>query len=165
MLILIGLLSFFIFIVPVWYKYALTLGVIAAGAGLAVIGALAALTGKTPDIPLFANYYSPVFRFAFPQMDRLSAVFAAIVSLTTFSITLYARDDLKRVTAHFSAVQLSVQFFALSVMFYSMLGVTLFRGGFAFLTAWELMTIASFVLILSRGESGKSGVRRSITSS
>ena len=41
---------------------------------------------------------------------------------------------------------------ALATMFYAMLGVVTSEGGFSFLFFWELMTVASFLLILFDAE-------------
>ena len=151
-LIAVALLSLLVFAVPVRYKYALTLGLVAAGVVFTAIEAGTALAGIPSGISLYDNCNSPLFGSALPRMDRLSAIFALVIAATTLSTTLYARDYVKAYAAQKSAAHLSVHYFAWTTMFFSMLFVVVFQTGFAFLTAWELMTISSFLLILFEGE-------------
>ncbi|MFR4236930.1 MAG: proton-conducting transporter membrane subunit, partial [Alistipes onderdonkii] len=64
----------------------------------------------------------------------------------------YARGYLAGYLDRKQPVQISLHYFALAIMFFSMLLVVLFRDGFGFLFSWESMTIASFVLILFDAE-------------
>ena len=51
-----------------------------------------------------------------------------------------------------SPAHISLHYTALATMFYAMLGVVTSEGGFSFLFFWELMTVASFLLILFDAE-------------
>ena len=152
MLILIALLSLLVFVVPVRYKYALTLGVICAGVIAAIAVAVFVLADLPVDILPAEKLLSPLFGYIVLYVDRLSAIFLLIISVAVFSVTLYARDYVKAYTGRKSPAHLSVHYFSLMAMFFSMLFVVMFRSGFGFLVAWEIMTLASFLLILFRGE-------------
>lgn len=86
------------------------------------------------------------------SMDGLSALFVLIVSIGGIAATLYARGYLARYLASKSSAHISLHYTALAVMFYAMLGVITSDGGFSFLFFWELMTVASFLLILFDAE-------------
>jgi formate hydrogenlyase subunit 3/multisubunit Na+/H+ antiporter MnhD subunit len=158
MLIVFALISLSIFVVPVRYKYGAALTVVVLTSVAAGAAALLSLTGSLAEIPLAGNYHHPLFRSALPRMDGLSALFVLLICTATLAVTLYARDYLKAYSARKAPVQLSVHYVALVWMFIAMLAVVIFRGGFAFLAAWETMTIASFALILFEAE--KREVRR-----
>ena len=152
MLFVIAILSLLVFVVPVRYKYGLTLGVVCAGAAASLLTALTALS-VFPGEPLrFGGYYHPLFGAVFPQVDKLSAIFILVISVATLSAMLYARDYVKAYTGRKSGAHLSIHYFSLSALFFSMLFVVIFQAGFPFLMAWELMTIASFLLILFESE-------------
>jgi formate hydrogenlyase subunit 3/multisubunit Na+/H+ antiporter MnhD subunit len=158
MLIALALLSLSIFAMPARYKFGAALTIVGLTAAAAVAAALFSLAGSAAQIPLAENYHSPFFRSALPRMDGLSALFVLLICAATLAATLYARDSLKAYSARKAPVQLSVHYVALIWMFIAMLAVVIFRGGFAFLAAWETMTIASFALILFEAE--KREVRR-----
>ena len=64
----------------------------------------------------------------------------------------YSRGYLAAELAHKSPAHVSLHYTALTVMYYAMLGVVLSDGGYSFLFFWELMTVASFLLILFEAE-------------
>lgn len=82
------------------------------------------------------------------SMDALSALFVLIIALGAVAATLYSRGYLAHTLRQKSPAHVSLHYTALVVMFYAMLGVVLSDGGFSFLFFWELMTVASFLLIL-----------------
>ena len=82
------------------------------------------------------------------SMDGLSALFVVIISVGAVAAVLYSRGYLAHCLAEKSPAHISLQYTALVAMFYAMLGVVLSDGGFSFLFFWELMTVASFLLIL-----------------
>ncbi|MDR0954817.1 MAG: NADH-quinone oxidoreductase subunit E [Rikenellaceae bacterium] len=145
MLILLGLLSLLVFVVPMRWKYGLTLGVVGAGALAGIAVGVASLSGIIQQCGL-------LFYPAFVPVDGLSAIFLLIICVGAVAVTLYARDYLKPYTSKKSPVHFSLHYTALVWMFLSMIGVVLCRDTYPFLTCWELMTLASFVLILFEGE-------------
>lgn len=82
------------------------------------------------------------------SMDGLSALFVVIISVGAVAAVLYSRGYLAHCLAEKSPAHISLHYTALVAMFYAMLGVVLSDGGFSFLFFWELMTVASFLLIL-----------------
>ncbi len=157
MLILLAILSLFVFVVPRKFKYGFTLGVVAFGAVIAVLEAVRAFNDDF-GLTRHVNSYNNLFGNDYPAVDTLSAIFLIIIAIAAVSVTIYSRDYLKPYLAKKSAAHLSIHYAALAVMFFSMVFVVTFRGGYSFLFAWELMTIASFLLILFGGE--KREVRR-----
>ena len=147
MLILLGLISLLVFAVPVRWKYGLTLGVTSAGVLLAL--GRAVVTLSPISLPSGVIPYSPL---AWPVIDKLSAVFLLIISVAMMSVMLYGRDYIKAHTGRKSAAHLSVHYVSLVWMFLAMMRVVTCRDGFDFLICWELMTLASFLLILFEGD-------------
>jgi len=158
MLIVVALLSLLLFVVPTRYKYVCALTLICGTVGAAVAAAVGALAGGGGGIPTAGRFDNLFFGSARSGIDGLSALFVAIVAVAAVSATLYARDYLKAHSGHKTPAQLSVHYIALIFMTAAMLAVVVCRDGFAFLAAWETMTLASFVLILFEAE--KREVRR-----
>ncbi|MDE5906348.1 MAG: NADH-quinone oxidoreductase subunit E, partial [Alistipes sp.] len=86
------------------------------------------------------------------SMDSLSAFFVLLIVLGAIAATLYSRGYLAHALAHKSPAHVSLHYTSLVVMSLSMLGVVTSDGGFSFLFFWELMTVASFLLILFDAE-------------
>ena len=82
------------------------------------------------------------------SMDTLSALFVLIIGIGSVASAAYSRGYLAAELAHKSPAHVSLHYTALTVMYYAMLGVVCSDGGFSFLFFWELMTVASFLLIL-----------------
>lgn len=143
MLIAIALLSLLVFAVPVRWKYGLALGVVGLGILFALTVAVSSFSGCV---------WAGKPGLLFPLADKLSALFLVILSVATLSVILYARDYVKAYAEKKSAAHISVHYLSFTWMFLAMQGVVLFREGFAFLISWELMTLASFLLILFEGE-------------
>jgi formate hydrogenlyase subunit 3/multisubunit Na+/H+ antiporter MnhD subunit len=157
MLILLAVLSLLVFAVPRKFKYGFTLGVVSFGA---VIAALEAVRAFVDDFgsTRHANSYNRLFGNDYPAVDTLSALFLVIIAIAAVSVVIYSRDYIKPYLVRKSDAHLSVHYLALAGMFFAMVFVVTFRGGFSFLFSWELMTLASFALILFGGE--KREVRR-----
>lgn len=127
-----------------------TLAVVAAGALWASATAVGVLAGGH-TVRLWAT---DVFLFGSDagSMDPLSALFALIVSVGAVAAVLYSRGYLAHYLGRKSPAHISLHYTALATMFYAMLGVVTSEGGFSFLFFWELMTVASFLLILFDAE-------------
>ena len=149
-IIALAVLSAAVFAVPLRAKWWTALAVVGAGAAIASAEALSVLaSGACVQYPAASNV---VFGSGFGTADPLSAVFLLIVSWAGVAVTVYARGYLAGYLDRKQPVQISLHYFALAIMFFSMLLVVLFRDGFGFLFSWESMTIASFVLILFDAE-------------
>ena len=135
-----------IFAAPLKAKVWATLAVVAAGALWASATAVGVLAGGH-TVRLWAT---DVFLFGSDagSMDPLSALFALIVSVGAVAAVLYSRGYLAHYLGRKSPTHISLHYTALATMFYAMLGVVTSEGGFSFLFFWELMTVASFLLIL-----------------
>lgn len=86
------------------------------------------------------------------SMDPLSALFAAVIAIGSVAATLYARGYLEHCLDRKSPAHVALHYVALVTMSVSMTGVVCSDGGFSFLFFWELMTVASFLLILFDAE-------------
>ena len=139
-----------IFAAPLKAKVWATLAVVAAGALWASATAGGVLAGGH-TVRLWAT---DVFLFGSDagSMDPLSALFALIVSVGALAAVLYSRGYLAHYLGRKSPAHISLHYTALATMFYAMLGVVTSEGGFSFLFFWELMTVASFLLILFDAE-------------
>ena len=149
-------LGLLLFAVPVRRKWTVAMVLTTVAAVAACWEALTVLV--SPGEAVFGCYPSLLFGTGIGVVDDLSAVFMLILSVAAVSVTLYARGYLAPYREKKTPVQFSLHYFALLLMYLSMLGVVIFRDAFRFLFAWELMTIASFLLILFDGERRK--VRR-----
>jgi formate hydrogenlyase subunit 3/multisubunit Na+/H+ antiporter MnhD subunit len=80
--------------------------------------------------------------------DRLSAVFILIISFTVATAFVYSAGYLKPYTLSKPELWTKLHYAAMLWLYLSMIAVVLFRNGFAFLVAWEIMTVSSFVLVI-----------------
>lgn len=135
-----------IFTTPLRAKAWTALVLTAVGALAATIRALGVLAGTTPAM-LWSVPGAP-FGGDTGSMDGLSALFAVLISIGSVASVLYSRGYLAHTLAEKSPAHVSLHYTSLTVMFYAMLGVVCSDGGFSFLFFWELMTVASFLLIL-----------------
>lgn len=157
MLVILAVLSLLVFAVPYRFKFWFTLLVILLGAVVSCAETVSLFISPMDRI-VYGNNYNALFLFDFPVMDLLSALFVVITSIAAVSVTFYAKGYVAAYEDRKSPVQISLHYAALALMYFSMVSVVMFRGGFAFLFAWELMTITSFILVLFEGE--KREVRR-----
>lgn len=139
-----------LFAAPLKAKVWAALALIAAGAFTASAAAVSVLAGGH-TVRLWAT---DVFLFGSDagSMDGLSALFVLIVCVGAVAAVLYSRGYLAHYLDRKSPAHISLHYTALVVMFYAMLGVVTSEGGFSFLFFWELMTVASFLLILFDAE-------------
>lgn len=155
-LIWLPVLAILVFLIPRQGKWFWTLGIVAVGAILSVVEALGVLTQDA--IQVYRGVSNVLFGDQYEVVDALSALFFLILSLAAVSVTFYARGYVEPHAQQKPQVQVSLHYFCLMVMYFSMLMVVVARDGFLFLFAWELMTLASFLLVLFNGDKPK--VRR-----
>ena len=91
---------------------------------------------------------SPIFGIESLSIDSLSAFMLLIIGISGIATILYSRGYLEHYLKEKSSAHISLHYLALVVMIISMMLVVISSGGFSFLLAWEMMTIASFILIL-----------------
>ncbi|WP_416996556.1 proton-conducting transporter membrane subunit [Alistipes dispar] len=139
-----------LFAAPLRCKAPAALAIVGAGALWGCTQAVATLAG----VPERLLWLLPgtLFGGDSGSMDSLSALFVLIVSVGSLAATAYSRGYLARYLPLKSPAHISLHYTALVVLFYAMLGVVLSDGGYSFLFFWELMTVASFLLILFDAE-------------
>ena len=135
-----------IFAAPLRCKAWTALGLVSVGALWGVIRASLVLAGG--GVPLLWSVGGTLFGGDTGSMDPLSAFFVLIISVGGVASTLYSRGYLAHTLPAKSPAHVSLHYASLTVMCYAMLGVVCSDGGFSFLFFWELMTVASFLLVL-----------------
>lgn len=128
-----------------------------AALGLTLIGTLA--VGIRAAATLAGVHYGPLWVISGTpfggdsgSMDGLSALFVLVIAIGSVAAVLYSQGYLARHLQHKSPAHVSLHYTSLVTMCYAMLGVVLSDGGYSFLFFWELMTVASFLLILFDAE-------------
>ncbi|HTE29809.1 MAG TPA: proton-conducting transporter membrane subunit [Chryseolinea sp.] len=139
------LLSFGIFIVPKTWKYSLGLVLHIMVVVSTGTWAFESLVNGTQTIALGVATWSGPIELV---IDSLSAFFMLIINLICFCGILYAGGYLKPYLPKKRSVFISLHLFSFLWLHGSMLMVTAMRDGIAFLLAWELMSLFSFVLVI-----------------
>lgn len=145
-LLALGVVAAAVFAAPLRSKVWTALALTAVGALWCSAHAVGVLAGTAHE--LLWSIPGTIFGGDTGSMDSLSALFVLIISVGAVSAVLYSRGYLEHYLRSKSPAHISLHYTALVVMFYAMLGVVLSDGGFSFLFFWELMTVASFLLIL-----------------
>lgn len=146
-----ALLSVVIFLCPLRWKGRVSLLVVLLGALWPLYKGIGVLLNPTTGGHLW-QAQNLVFGGECGLIDPLSALFLVIISLGGIATAIYAVGYLRPYEEKKSPAHLSLHYLSLIVLIFSMMGVVLSDGGFTFLFFWELMTIASFLLILFDAE-------------
>lgn len=85
-------------------------------------------------------------------IDGLSAFFILVTNFTMLTGMLFSNGYLEPYIKRKKPAVIALHYSSYNLLHLSMLLVLVFRNGFAFLVAWELMAVASFLLILFEGE-------------
>lgn len=133
-----------IFLTPLRQKVWVATGIIATLAVAATSLAIKALVGGSVHLASFSTQLFGEESFA---VDKLSALFLIIISIASIAVVLYSRGYLEGYLKRYAEAHISMHYTALVILVASMMFVVMSSGGFSFLFAWELMTIASFILI------------------
>ena len=149
------IIALVIFLVPKRYKVWAATGVVSLVALAAMAVAVMAFMGETVELVKFTT---PFFGEESLAVDKLSALMLVIISVASVATVLYSRGYVEGYLKRFSEAHISMHYTALVTLVVSMMLVVMSSGGFSFLFAWELMTIASFMLILF--EADRQEVRR-----
>ena len=115
-----------------------------------LIGIALGLSGLVASEPLTAIVASPIPLLAFAvRLDPLAAFFVLTISLAGLAASIYAMGYLKEFHGRVSVAALA----ALTNGFLlSMTLVVIADNGFFFLMAWELMSLASYFLVVTEHE-------------
>ena len=95
-----------------------------------------------------ATLFTPLFGVEHLVVDKLSSLFLLIISIASVATVLYSRGYVAGYLHRYSPSHIALHYTALVLLVVSMMLVVMSSGGFSFLFSWELMTIASFILIL-----------------
>uniref|UniRef100_UPI0040568DDF proton-conducting transporter transmembrane domain-containing protein n=1 Tax=Alistipes sp. TaxID=1872444 RepID=UPI0040568DDF len=144
-------LSVVIFLCPLRWKSRLSLSVVLLGTLWPLYKGVSVLLNPNLGGLLWQSE-SLIFGFERGLIDPLSALFLVVISLGGIATSIYAVGYLKPYEGKKSSAHLSLHYLSLIVLIFSMMGVVLTDGGYTFLFFWELMTIASFILILFDAE-------------
>lgn len=85
-------------------------------------------------------------------IDKLSAFFILVINLTCLTGLLYARGYLKPYLDIKNSFRFSIHYLSYLWLYFSMIMVVVIRDGVAFLVAWEIMALASFLLVIFDAE-------------
>ncbi len=85
-------------------------------------------------------------------IDKLSAFFILVINFTVLTGLLYSKGYLQQFMLKKSKQSFSLHYFAFIWFHISMLLVLMLRDGVAFLMAWELMSLSSFILVIFNAE-------------
>jgi formate hydrogenlyase subunit 3/multisubunit Na+/H+ antiporter MnhD subunit len=97
-----------------------------------------------------AGFLNPVF-----YVDKLSMWFIILLNIVSLTAFWYSKGYLKSYEEKKTAMELSLHYAAYLWLYCSMLGVILFSDTMTFLLFWEMMTGATFVLVIFEGEKRK----------
>ena len=143
------LVALVIFLVPKRYKVWVATGVVSLAAIAAITAAVVAFMGEPIELVRFTT---PFFGEEYLKVDKLSALMLIIISVASVATVLYSRGYIAGYLERYSDAHISIHYTALVTLVVSMMLVVMSSGGFSFLFVWELMTIASFMLILFEAE-------------
>jgi formate hydrogenlyase subunit 3/multisubunit Na+/H+ antiporter MnhD subunit len=139
------LASIGVFLIPKKWKYALSLALNILLVFSSGSWAIDVLVNGTQKIALDISTWSGPIEL---EIDRLSAYFILIINMICFCGILYAGGYLKPYLPKKRSVFISLHLFSFIWLHGAMLLVTSLRDGIAFLLAWELMSLFSFVLVI-----------------
>lgn len=145
-----------IFLAPLRQKVWVATGIIAT---LAIAATTLAIKALVEGRILLATFTTNLFGEESFAVDKLSALFLIIISIASVATVLYSRGYLSGYLKRYAEAHISMHYTALTMLVASMMFVVMSSGGFSFLFAWELMTIASFILIPFEAE--RQNTRRS----
>ena len=150
LLLALALLVAAVFMAPLRSKVWVAFTAVATAAVAVAIPSIGVLAGAG-EIELMSSISSPLGEGKL-SIDSLSAMFLLIIGLAGMATVLYSRGYLAHYLTKKSSAHISLHYTALVVLVLSMMLVVIADGSFLFLFAWELMTIASFLLILFDAE-------------
>ena len=144
------ILSFFILVMPSGIRYFYTLGLTIIIILLTSAPAAGVLfhPHDTPQTFIAGSFLGTITF----TLDSLSAFFILITNFTVLTGLLYSNGYLRSYRTTKTPAQFALHYFSYSWLHLSMLCVLMLRDGTAFLIAWELMAVSSFMLILFEAE-------------
>lgn len=95
---------------------------------------------------------SPILSFGF-FVDRLSAFFIFVISITSFAVSIYSTGYVKE---YFGKKNIGYLGFLYNIFILSMIFVVTSNNAVMFLIVWELMSIISYLLVVYEHEKAES---------
>ena len=146
LLLFLTLLVAMVFATPLRCKMWVTTAIVALTAVALAVPSIAVLAGS--ESFSLVEMTGPIFGQESLAIDSLSAIFLLIIGIAGTATLIYSKGYLQQYLDKKSPAHISLHYAALAILVISMMMVVMSSGGFSFLLAWELMTIASFILIL-----------------
>jgi hydrogenase-4 component B len=142
-LLLVGISVLLISLLPLRWKSLTALIVITLNAIITTIPAVKALGGSE-----FLYHFNGGLSFGIIRLhiDPLSAWFIIIINITLFNGALYGSGYMKAYQS--GKNDISLHWIMFVIFHLSMLWVCMLQNGFAFLVAWEIMTLSSLLLVM-----------------
>ncbi len=106
-------------------------------------------TGTPVQIQLLESYWSGNLVFV---IDNVSAFFILMINLTCLTGAIYSLGYLTPYHEKKGEMSLSLHYFSMVGLHFAMINVVMLRDAFAFLVAWEMMSLFSFILVIFEGE-------------
>jgi formate hydrogenlyase subunit 3/multisubunit Na+/H+ antiporter MnhD subunit len=132
-----------LFFVPIRFKAGLSFLVVFLNALLTSFVAFRVLTGSTVEYTLYAGSFLGNIPIV---VDSLSAWFILIINFTSVTGAFYGAGYLKAYNEPASKLNMH---WVLFILFHlSMVWVCMLQNGFAFLVAWEVMSLSSMLLVI-----------------
>ncbi len=134
--------------------FSLTLGVIASIALLAFSGEIII---RDTNVSFFSYQITPFFNFSF-FIDRLSALFIALISIVSLSVEIYSINYIEHIH---SKNKKSIVISLMNFFVFSMILVVASSTMFSFLFFWEIMALTSFLLVMieyEKKETARAGI-------
>ncbi|MDR1055439.1 MAG: NADH-quinone oxidoreductase subunit E [Prevotellaceae bacterium] len=138
-----------IFTVPIKYKHWVATGLLFAGIIASAFAAYRFLVTNSPDE---ARFTSGILGITQIYIDSLSILFLTLISIAAATAFLFSKNYLSHYIRQKKSAELSFHYIAYLLLYYSMVGVVIFRNAGSFLLSWELMGISSFIIIILEGE-------------
>ncbi|MDR1887527.1 MAG: hypothetical protein LBQ70_06380 [Prevotellaceae bacterium] len=143
------LLSAIVFFIPKRHKGLFSLILLASGV-VCSFGLL--YVNLSVDNVYYKVQYSTGFLNPVFYIDKLSVMFVILLNIVSLTAFWYSTGYLKSYEEKKTATELSLHYTAYLWLYCSMLGVILFRDTMTFLLFWEMMTGATFILVIFEGE-------------
>jgi formate hydrogenlyase subunit 3/multisubunit Na+/H+ antiporter MnhD subunit len=148
--ILFTILSFVVFIVRGSFKYYSSLLILLSGIIISSVWSLQVLTSdESAGLTLQLSFLQHSLLFV---IDKISAFFILVINITVPVGFLYAKGYLKPYEKFKTPLHFSIHYFSYIWLYLSMILVVMIRSGVAFLVAWEMMAISSFLLVIFDAE-------------
>lgn len=147
-LILIALVSI-LFTIPIHRKHIAAISLLFATFTISIFWGIQFIsTGN----PVEYKFTLGILGSTWIYVDALSLLFLALVHIAAITAFTFSKNYLSAYRQQKTAYELSLHYIAYLLLYFSMIGVVIFRDAGSFLLSWELMGITSFITIILEGE-------------